>query len=176
MSVAPDLLHRDEVDSEHLRCTGDVDRTAVAVLKSRHRLGGAHAALTVATDLADEGHGTVADLTAHGRAQITPRLSLDYGVNGRWINDEHARTFFGLDAQQSARSGLPAHVAEAGISELRAFVQGTYAINQQWIVSAGASVARLQGDAADSPIVKRFGSENQIGVGLTASYSFDSGM
>jgi outer membrane protein len=34
------------------------------------------------------------------------------------------------------------------------------------------SYTRLVGDAADSPIVKQFGSEHQVGVGLTVSYSF----
>jgi MipA family protein len=144
LSAAADLSHRDESDSVHLRGLGDVDRTAVALLKSRHRSGGVHVALGIATDLADEGHGTFADLTAHGRAQVTPRLTLNYGVGGRWINDEHARTFF----------GSPTYVAEAGVSELRVFAQGTYAISSQWIVSAGASLAQLQGDAADSPIVE----------------------
>jgi outer membrane protein len=144
LSVAASLLHRDESDSGRLRGLGDVDRTAVAQLKSRHRFGGIHAALAIATDLADEGHGTFADLTAHGRAQITPRFTLDYGVGGRWIDDEHARTFF----------GSPTYVADAGISELRVFAHGIYAISPQWIVSAGTSLARLQGDAADSPIVE----------------------
>jgi outer membrane scaffolding protein for murein synthesis (MipA/OmpV family) len=31
------------------------------------------------------------------------------------------------------------------------------------------------GDAADSPIVREFGSEHQFGLGLTVSYSFSTG-
>ena len=35
-----------------------------------------------------------------------------------------------------------------------------------------ASYARVVGDAADSPIVRRFGSENQFSFGASISYSF----
>ena len=46
---------------------------------------------------------------------------------------------------------------------------------EQWSTTAFVTYKHLVGDAADSPIVKQFGSENQVGVGLTVSYSFGYG-
>lgn len=154
VSVAADLVQRDESDAEHLRGTGDVDRTAVALLKGGYRIGPIQAVLAIATDVADEGHGTVVDLLLSTRSQLMPRLALDYGIAGRWIDREHARTFFGIGADQSARSGLPVYAAESGLGEVRAFVTALYTISPRWIVSAGGAIASLQGDATDSPIVE----------------------
>ncbi len=52
----------------------------------------------------------------------------------------------------------------------------TYEWSDQWSTTGFVTYRRLVGDSSDSPIVKRFGSENQVGLGLTVSYSFDSGM
>ena len=40
------------------------------------------------------------------------------------------------------------------------------------VSTVSASYSRLVSDAADSPIVKSFGSENQFTVGVSLSYSF----
>jgi MipA family protein len=154
VSVTADLAQRDESDADHLRGTGDVDRTAVALLKGGYRIGPIQAVVGIATDVADEGHGTVVDVLLSTRSQLMPRLALDYGIAGRWIDGEHARTFFGVDAGRGARSGLPVYAAESGVGEARAFVTALYTITPRWIVSAGGAIAGLQGDAADSPIVE----------------------
>ena len=59
-----------------------------------------------------------------------------------------------------------------GITSVGATGALTYNWSPEWSTTAFVTYKRLVGDAADSPIVKRFGSENQFGFGLTASYSF----
>jgi outer membrane protein len=153
-SLAADFLRRDESDAEHLRGIGDVDRTGIALLKSGYRVGAWQATLALATDVANEGHGTVAELSVSRMSQLTERLSLHGGASGRWIDDEHAETFFGVNTEQSLRSDLSEYDAQSGMSEVRVFLRAIYAIDRRWIVSSGAGGARLQGDAADSPIVE----------------------
>jgi outer membrane protein len=153
-SLAPDMTRREESDSAHLRGTGDVDRTAVANIKGGFRIGRIAATATVATDIADQGHGTTVDLVLQSHTEVTPRLTLNYGVGGRWIDDEYATTFFGVDAQQSARSGLSIYDIESGFGDARVFVNAVYQLAPRWILSTGAMAARLEGDAADSPIVE----------------------
>jgi outer membrane protein len=153
-SIAPDMTRREESDSPHLRGTGDVDRTAVANIRGGFRVGRVTATAAVATDIADQGHGTTVDLVVQSRTEVTPRLALNYGVGARWIDDEYATTFFGIDARQSARSGLSIYDIESGFGDARVFVNAIYQLAPRWILSTGATAARLQDDAADSPIVE----------------------
>lgn len=154
LSLAPDVTRRDESDSSHLRGLGDVDRTGVARLKTSYRLGPITATAAIATDIADEGHGTTAELALQRRSEVTPRLSLNYGIAARWIDDEYAESFFGVTAQQSQRSGLSQYEAQSGIGDARLFVNAVYVLSPRWILTTGAAAASLQGDAADSPIVE----------------------
>jgi outer membrane protein len=154
LSLAPDVTRRDESDSAHLRGLGDVDRTAVARLKTAYLFGPVMATAAVSTDIADRGHGTVAELALQSRAELTQRLTLNYGIAARWIDDEYAESFFGVTAQQSQRSGLSEYEAQNGVGDARVFVNALYALSPRWIVSAGAASAQLQGDAKDSPIVE----------------------
>lgn len=154
LSLGADVTRRKESDSAHLRGLGDVDRTAVARLKATRQLGPVTAIASIATDIADEGHGTVAELALQRQSTLTPRLTLNYGVAARWIDDEYAESFFGVSALQSQRSGLARYQAESGIGDARLFVNAVYILSPRWILSTGAAVASLQGDAADSPIVE----------------------
>lgn len=154
LSLAPDVTQRDESDSPHLRGLGDVDRTAVARLKGAYNIGPVTATAAVSTDIADQGHGTVAEVTVQSRADITQRFSLSYGIAARWIDDEYARSFFAVDPQQSQRSGLSRYEARNGVGDARLFVNAVYALSPRWIIAGGASAAQLQGDAKDSPIVE----------------------
>ncbi|MET0535344.1 MAG: MipA/OmpV family protein [Steroidobacter sp.] len=154
LSLAPDVTRRDESDSAHLRGLGDVDRTAVARLKSSYKLGPVTAIATVATDIADNGHGTTAELILQRQSALTQRLSLNYGVAARWIDDEYAESFFGVNALQSQNSGLARYEAESGVGDARLFVNAVYILSPRWILSTGAAAASLQGDAADSPVVE----------------------
>lgn len=168
-SVTGDLVRREESDAAYLRGTGDVDRTVLAQLKGSYRTGMITAAVALATDVADEGHGTVADVTLHASSQVLPKLALSYGVGARWIDDEHARTFFGIDAGQSARSGLPLHDAGSGLGEARVSVNALYTLSPRWFISAGGALCQLQGDAEDSPIVE----ENEyFAANVAALYRF----
>jgi outer membrane protein len=153
-SLAPDMTRRDESDSRHLRGLGDVDRTAVAKLKGSYQLGPVTAIAAIATDIADEGHGTVAELALQMQSAPTQRLSLNYGLAARWIDDEYAESFFGVNARQSQSSGLTPYEAESGIGDARLFINAIYVLSPRWILSTGAAAASLQGDAADSPIVE----------------------
>jgi outer membrane protein len=154
LSLAPDATRRDESDSPHLRGLGDVDRTAVARLKGAYNLGPVTATAAISTDIANQGHGTVAELTLQSRADITNRLSLSYGIGARWIDDEYAESFFGVDARQSQRSGLSRYDAQQGLGDARLFVNAIYTLSPRWMVAASAAAAQLQGDAKDSPIVE----------------------
>lgn len=156
-SLSADLQRRKEPDAPHLAGLGEVDRTAVAIFKSAYRFDVWQVALALVNDIADEGHGTAAELSLQRSATLTPRLSLHGGALARWVDSEHAETFFGIDAEQSSRTGLPMYSVGSGLSEARVFFRANYALTRRWVLSAGAMWVELQGDAADSPIVEQEG-------------------
>jgi outer membrane scaffolding protein for murein synthesis (MipA/OmpV family) len=101
-------------------------------------------------------------------ASVGPRLSLG--------DNNFTRTYFGVSPFEAALNGqVTAYRPSGGITSVGALAGLSYDWSKAWSTTAYVSYKRLVGDAADSPIVKRFGSENQIGLGLTVSYSFDTG-
>ena len=122
------------------------------------------------------GHdGFVADLgldvvQRFGRVTLSagPRLALGDG--------EFTRTYFGVTPAEAALNGQVApYRPSGGITSVGATAAVSYDWSQEWSSTAFVTYKRLVGDAADSPIVERFGSENQVGLGLTLSYSFETG-
>ncbi len=98
-----------------------------------------------------------------------PRLALG--------DAEFTRTYFGVTPFEAALNGMVTpYRPSGGITSVGATAGVTYDWSEQWSTTAFVSYKRLVSDAADSPIVKRFGSENQIGLGLTISYSFATGL
>jgi MipA family protein len=96
---------------------------------------------------------------------IGPRLALG--------DNEFTRTYFGVTPAEAALNGqVTPYRPSGGITSVGATGAISYDWSQQWSTTAFVTYKHLVGDAADSPIVERFGSEHQIGAGLTVSYSF----
>ncbi len=100
---------------------------------------------------------------------VGPRLALG--------DSSFTRTYFGVTPYEAAVNGLVTpYRPGGGITSVGVTSGLTYDWSDQWSTTGFVTYRRLVGDPSDSPIVKRFGSENQVGLGLTVSYSFDSGM
>lgn len=120
-------------------------------------------------------HGFVADLgldvvQSFGAFTVSagPRVALGDGA--------FTRTYFGVTPEEAVLNGqVAAYRPSGGITSVGAIASASYNWSEQWATTAFVSYDRLVGDAADSPIVQEFGSENQIGLGLTISYSFGVG-
>jgi outer membrane protein len=98
---------------------------------------------------------------------VGPRLALG--------DSNFTRTYFGVTPFEAALNGqVTPYRPSGGITSVGAIAGLSYDWSAAWSTTAFVSYNRLVGDAADSPIVKRFGSENQIGLGLTVSYSFNT--
>jgi len=85
---------------------------------------------------------------------------------------DYANAFFGVTGAQSVRSGLPSYKAGSGLISygVGGFVVAPLTDSISLNVFAGYD--RLAGDAADSPLVKQRGDENQFMVGIGVSYQF----
>jgi outer membrane protein len=122
------------------------------------------------------GHeGFVADLGLDV-VQRFGRVTLSAGPRLALGDSEFTRTYFGVTPVEAALNGqVTPYRPSGGITSVGAMAAVTYGWSQQWSSTGFVTYKRLVGDAADSPIVKRFGSENQVGLGLSLSYSFETG-
>jgi outer membrane scaffolding protein for murein synthesis (MipA/OmpV family) len=100
--------------------------------------------------------------------------NFQYGVDLRmtYANDKHMATYFSVDADNSARSGLPTYTASAGLKSTTLGFTGSYDLSPQWTLIARLGFTRLAADAADSPIVRLRGDANSTAVGLAVGYRF----
>ena len=120
------------------------------------------------------GHeGLVGEAGADLVSYPTDRLTVYGGPRVLWGSDGYADTYFGVDVDESAASGLPAHEAGGGLMSAGVELGARYELNERWGIEGAITYDRLMNDAADSPIVEQ-GSEDQFGarIGLTRTFSF----
>lgn len=95
-----------------------------------------------------------------------------FGPEIKFADSHYHAAYFGVDARQSAASGLAQYSADAGI--LSYGVGGSAIIPMTDTISAVAFMRydRLGEEAADSSLVKKSGSDHQGSAGLFLNYSF----
>jgi outer membrane protein len=102
------------------------------------------------------------------------KFTFSLGPRITFADDDYVRTYFGVKAFEAALNGrLTAYRPGGGLTSAGALGAVTYAWNDTWATTGYVGYNRLVSDAADSPIVKRFGSKDQFTVGASVSYSFN---
>jgi outer membrane protein len=110
-----------------------------------------------------------ADLVAESATSV-----FSIGPRLRWADNRYHDAYFGVTPAVAAGTGLAAFDPGGGIYAVggTASARHQFGSNDRWGIHAYARYDRLVGDAADSPIVTRFGSRDQFGAGLGLSYTF----
>lgn len=117
--------------------------------------------------------GIVADLKLDAFTNIGP-WTLGAGPRMRIASADYVRTYFGTAGALPGTGGLLQRF-NTGVHSVGAIAQATYNWSDSFKTTAYVEYKRLVGDAARSPIVTPYGSKNSITIGLSASYSFDTG-
>jgi outer membrane scaffolding protein for murein synthesis (MipA/OmpV family) len=122
------------------------------------------------------GHGGLLGTVA---ADAAFRPSIDtlitIGPRVRFNDDEYAAAYFGITPAVAAATGLPAYDPDGGLRSVGMMAGVTQQLSRSFGVYGYAGYERLMGDAADSPIVQSFGSEDQFSAGLALFFSFNVG-
>ncbi|HEV2865586.1 MAG TPA: MipA/OmpV family protein [Allosphingosinicella sp.] len=122
------------------------------------------------------GHrGMIGDLGADFVVRDRDTYVFSIGPRARFSDDDYQDAYFAVTPAVAAATGLPAYDPDGGLHAVGVVAGLTYMLNRNWGVTAYAGYDRLVRDAADSPIVREFGSRNQWSAGLGISYSFDVG-
>jgi outer membrane protein len=156
VGVGADLTRpRSESDSPRLRGLGDVDSTAIGALFAGYQDPRFAARSSVVSDVGGKGEGTRVALDLEARFRPMDKLLLSAGPGLTWADASYQRTFFGIDAQQSANSGRAPYTAGRGINSLRFTLGADYLLSAKYALGVRLGSNLLQGDAASSPITEK---------------------
>ncbi|HEY0011607.1 MAG TPA: MipA/OmpV family protein [Allosphingosinicella sp.] len=99
------------------------------------------------------------------------------GPRVRLADDKYMNAYFGVSPATAVTTGLAAFTPESGVYAAggAASIRHHFGADGKWGVHGYARYDRLVGDAADSPIVRSFGSRDQFSAGLGLSYTFRTG-
>jgi outer membrane scaffolding protein for murein synthesis (MipA/OmpV family) len=98
---------------------------------------------------------------------IGPRLTL--------ADDKYQDAYFSIEPEDSTAAGLTAYSAGSGVQAVGVTAGYLRQLTPRWGIYSYAKYDRLVGDAADSPIVRQFGSRDQFSGGLALTYTFGGG-
>ncbi|MDP2795826.1 MAG: MipA/OmpV family protein [Sulfurisoma sp.] len=163
---------RDEGDNAALAGLGDIDRALDAGAFVRFRTGGWQARADVRKDVTNGDGGTTVNFSVGRGIPVSEKWRLRANLDASWASAAYMATFYGVDATQSANSGIAQYEAGAGIRSVGASLMADYAIDREWGAYASLRYKRLVGDAADSPIVANLGSESQVTTSIGIKYRF----
>jgi outer membrane protein len=116
--------------------------------------------------------GFVANLSADLLLRTDSRTLFNFGPRLKLASDGYVDNYFSISADEAARTGLKEFKAGGGLNEAGVGAGVRYQLSQDWSARGYVEYRALVGDAADSEIVKKRGSENQLEGGIGFAYSF----
>ncbi|MBQ1202663.1 MAG: MipA/OmpV family protein [Loktanella sp.] len=100
------------------------------------------------------GHDSlVADFGADFVATLSPQWELRAGPRALVGSEDYVRTYYGVTVDEAEQSDFSAYAPDAGLVKAGLAASLTYQATPDWGVIGRVRYERLQGDAADSPIV-----------------------
>lgn len=101
--------------------------------------------------------------------EITSRQRVSFSVGLNAVNRAYNASFFGVSGDESGSSGYAFYVPGGGIRDVYVGAGWNWALSPSWMVSSGARVSRLLGEARNSPLVQR---PTNISVSTGLAYRF----
>jgi MipA family protein len=127
-------------------------------LKSALRLG-----------VGDGADGSLLNLGASYKVYNENYVSVALNASVKYANSSYMQSYFGVSSAQSTASGLKTYQPSAGFSMAQVGVTAGFPISREIYIFSSASVQRLLGDAASSPLTKK---QNQFTAFVGSVYSF----
>ncbi|MBX3561109.1 MAG: MipA/OmpV family protein [Sphingomonas sp.] len=119
------------------------------------------------------GHdGWVGDISADFVIRDDDNMIFSIGPRARIADGGYHRAYFGVTPAAATATGLPEYRPGGGFYAIGASAGLTRRLSREWGIYAYAGYDRLIGDAADSPLVRTFGSRDQFSGGIGLFYEF----
>jgi len=119
------------------------------------------------------GHkGLVGEIAADKIWRDGDRYVFSIGPRVLFSDARYERAYFGVSPAASIASGLPIYRPSGGVHAVAVASGISYALNSRWGLFGYGRYGRLVGDASKSPIIREFGSRNQLSGGIGLNYTF----
>ena len=87
---------------------------------------------------------------------VVPHHTVVLSAGVSLANRAYNETWFGVTKEEAERAGTKGYYRPGGgLLDVRAGVRWNWALSPNWMLTTGATVNRLAGDAKDSPLVER---------------------
>ena len=147
---------RSETTSADLAGTGDIKPTVRARASASYRLDGPwRLGASWSVDAFGRGGGSSGDVSVGWDHALGAQTTLGAGLSLGFAADRYMQTYYGINEAQALRTGYPVYTPKAGLRDLSVYANARHDLGEDWIVLGGASVTRLLGPAADSPLTTR---------------------
>lgn len=121
-------------------------------------------AASAGVDILNESNTFLIDMNYSRSQMFAHTFVLTPTVGVIWFNKKHNEYYYGVDKDESRKSGLDQFSGDSGFQPYISLT-GTYLINQDWSVYLGARVDKITGDTQHSPMLSHsFISSGYAGV------------
>lgn len=118
-------------------------------------------------------HGVVGDIAADAFVDVTPNIRVSGGPRVRLASADYFDHYYGVSAARAATGGPSEYNPSGGLHSLGVGGAVDWKPTENITASSFVEYRRLMGPAADSSLVRERGSENQLVIGISASYKFN---
>ena len=160
---------RKESQDSNLKGLGTIQPAVTAGLVLEYRTGPFSFSIAPRDAVVQSRDGFVTTLSAEYHWRIMPRLRFSFGPELNVADGRYEQTYFGVTAQQAARSGKRLYSPGGGVKDVGLVGTLSYDFGDHWTMLTRLADRELVGDAADSPIVR---SKNQALIATGIAYRF----
>jgi outer membrane protein len=171
-SVTPTIGYgggRKESQDSNLKGLGTIQPAVTAGVLLKYQTGPFSFTIAPRDAVVQSKDGFVAALSAEYSWRIMPRLRFSFGPEMNVADGRYEQTYFGVSAQQAARSGKRLYTPAGGVKDVGLAGTLSYDFADHWAMLTHVSDRELVGDAANSPIVR---AKNQAAVITGVAYRF----
>lgn len=146
---------RDPDDDDFLRGLDRIRPTVRARLSAVRRFdNGWRIGAALSPDLLGRGGGVLGDANVSYEWRLTPQLRGNAGIGLTAADGRYMRSYFGVNASESVRSGHAEYTPGAGLRDVGASVGLRADLGPHWVGYAHLSALRLLGPTLDSPLTR----------------------
>lgn len=149
---------RDADDNDKLRGLGDLDGSIEAGLHAFYDGPKIEAKFTLRFDISNNHEGYIFEGELSYKQEmkfsaLDKPVMVKIGPSISLADKDYMRSYFGVNATQSARSGMAVYTPDGGHKDWGMNITALYPYDERWSIIGSAGVDFLGGDAADAPFV-----------------------
>src|SRR5690606_21325562 len=123
-------------------------------------------------DVSGSHEGSHANLVLEGGYPVGDHWSLDGEIFAGYGSADFMDTYFSVDPDNAARSGLRTFDADAGFKDAGIRFMLSRQLTDQWNIGVIGVYKRMLDDAGDSPVVRDAGSRDQFVTGVVLTWRY----